>query len=65
MEVTKSEFSRMERNGLTFNVPGNRVELTVAKTDMFQEINFAMYLGKILIQQLHVRETLSEALVAI
>jgi len=43
----------------------NRVELTVAKTDMFQEINFTLYLGKILTQQLHVRKTLTETLKAI
>jgi len=45
-------------------VTRNRVEVTVAKTDAFQEIYFGMYLGKVLIQQLHVRETLTTALMA-
>jgi len=42
----------------------NGVELPVAKTDTFQEINFTLYLGKILTQQLHIRKSLTETLMA-
>jgi uncharacterized metal-binding protein len=58
--VVRTETDRLWK----VNMTRNGVELPVAKTDTFQEINFTLYLGKILTQQLHIRKSLTETLMA-